>query len=219
MATPPRPQGREAIKAWNRQKIIDATIDVITRHGIAGTTIAKVVKLADVSMGLVNVHFKNKETLLNEVLRQMAYEYQEHWKSRLDAASEEPVAQLTELIMSDFDSSVLNLRTLGVWFTFRAHARACPQYVELVGSRDHAQMQKTVSLLRQINQKTNHAHDTETLALALTAMLDGMWADYFLYPKAFDRQKALNSVLMFLAAMYPGYFSNNIEIAPPLPPE
>ncbi|TNF91309.1 MAG: TetR family transcriptional regulator [Gammaproteobacteria bacterium] len=60
MKPAPRPQGREAIKAWHRQKIIDATIDVITTHGIAGTTVARVVDLAEVSMGLVNVHFRSK---------------------------------------------------------------------------------------------------------------------------------------------------------------
>ncbi len=202
----PRPKGREAIKAWNRRKIIDATIDVITQYGIAGTTIAKVVERADVSMGLVNVHFKNKENLLEEVLRQMAQEYKSHWTNQLASAPEDPVSQLKALVLSDFDRKVLNLKTLGVWFAFRAQARACPQYIELVGSRDHTLMQITVSLIHQVNQISVRDHDPDTLALALTAMLDGMWTDFFLYPEAFDKEKALASVFLFLAAMYPGFF-------------
>ncbi len=203
----PRPQGRNAIKAWNRQKIIDATIDVITKHGIAGTTIAKVVELADVSMGLVNVHFKNKDSLLNEVLKYMASEYETHWRNRLDAATSNPVGRITALIFANFDSNVLNLRTLGVWFAFRAQARVTPQYITLVGSRDYAQMQETIDLLGKMNQETGQNHNPKSLALALTAMLDGMWTDYFLYPKEFDRKKSLDSVFLFLNAMYPGQFT------------
>ncbi len=202
----PRPKGREAIKAWHRQNIIDATIDVITQNGIAGTTIAKVVELADVSMGLVNAHFKSKDELLNQVLRHMADEYTEHWRKALDHAPQEPVAQLAEMLLADFDPQVLNLKTLGVWFAFRAQARARPEYVDLVGSRDRAQIQKTTSLLRQINETSGYSHDPEPLAMGLSSMLDGMWMDYFLYPKEFDRDKALQSVFMYLDAMYPGYF-------------
>ena len=94
----PRPKGREAIKAWHRQKIIDATIDVITRHGIAGTTVARVVERADVSMGLVNVHFKSKQMLLGEVLRQMADEYKSHWRAKLERVPADPVARLRQYL-------------------------------------------------------------------------------------------------------------------------
>ena len=84
---PPRPKAREAIKAWNRQKIIDATIAVINAQGIAGTTIARVVERADVSMGLVNVHFKSKDSLLTEVLQQMADDYAAHWRGVLETTA------------------------------------------------------------------------------------------------------------------------------------
>jgi len=202
----PRPKGREAIKAWNRQKIIDATIDVITRYGIAATTIAKVVEVANVSMGLVNVHFKSKDSLLSEVLRQMADEYTRHWQQALQQAVQNPVQQLQALVRADFDAEVLNPGTLGVWFAFRAQARVKPEYIELVGSRDREQMQKTVELLQQINRSSGLEHDAEVLALGLTTMLDGIWTDYFLYPQEFDRKKSLAGVFMYLEAMYPGQF-------------
>lgn len=204
----PRPKGREAIKAWHRQKIIDATIDVITEHGIAGTTIAKVVERADVSMGLVNVHFKSKDSLLKQVLQQMADAYNAHWRAMLAIASNDSVEQLKTLVLADFDPTVLNLKTLGIWFAFRAQARARPEYIDLVGSRERAQLQLTVEFFDQINQKSGQNHTAETLALALTTMLDGMWTDYFLYPDEFDRDRALQTVFLFLDAMYPGYFKD-----------
>ena len=159
----PKPKGREAIKAWHRQKIIDATIEVITEHGIAGTTIAKVVEKADVSMGLVNVHFTNKDCLLTQVLEQMADDYNAYWQSALESAAPDPIEQLKALVLADFDPSVLNQRTLGVWFAFRAQARAQPEYIDLVGSREREQMRKTVELFTLINRLSGQEHDPQTL--------------------------------------------------------
>ncbi len=207
MNSAPRPSGREAIKAWHRQKIIDATIDVINQHGIAGTTIAKVVERAEVSMGLVNVHFKSKDALLAQVLQQMAQGYQLHWRDRVESAALDPVAQLSAMVLADFDASVLNLKTLGVWFAFRAQVRARPEYLELVGTREAEQVQLTISLFRKLNRKTGQKHDPATLTRLLAAMVEGMWTEFHLYPREFDRAKAQQGVFLFLSVMYPDCFA------------
>ena len=201
----PRPRGREAIKAWHRQKIVDATIEVITQYGIAGTTIARVVELADVSMGLVNVHFKSKDILLGEVLRQMADQYRSHWRARLDAAPAEAGARLKALLLADLDPAVLNLKTLGVWFAFRAQVRARPEYLDLVGMREREQMRQTIELLTEVNRVTGSPHDPATSARLLAATMEGLWAEYYLYPEEFERSRALAVIDLLLASMYPGY--------------
>ncbi|UCH41675.1 MAG: TetR family transcriptional regulator C-terminal domain-containing protein [Gammaproteobacteria bacterium] len=206
MKPAPRPQGREAIKAWHRQKIIDATIDVITTHGIAGTTVARVVDLAEVSMGLVNVHFRSKQALLSEVLQQMADRYRTHWRSRLDAAPSEPGARLMALLLADLDPEVLNLKTLGVWFAFRAQVRAKPEYLELAGMREREQMRETIELLSAINRATGKRHDPATLARLLAWTIEGLWAEYYLYPGDFDRDRAIASIDLLLDSVYPGYY-------------
>lgn len=213
----PRPQGRAAIKAWHRQKIIDATIEVITTHGIAGTTIARVVELAGVSMGLVNVHFRSKQILLSEVLRQMAEQYRTHWRSRLETAPAEAGARLKALILADLDPDVLNLKTLGVWFAFRAQVRARPEYLELVGMREQEKTRQTIALLSEINQVTGGLHDPESLARLLAATTEGLWTEYYLYPADFERSRALGSIDLLLAAMYPGYFGR-LKLRPGDPP-
>jgi len=206
MNSVPRPSGREAIKAWHRQKIIDATIDVINQHGIAGTTIARVVERAEVSMGLVNVHFKSKDALLAQVLQQMAQAYQLHWRDRVESAALDPVAQLNAMVLADFDASVLNLKTLGVWYAFRAQVRARPEYLALVGTREAEQVQLTISLFRKLNRKTGQKHDPAILTRLLAAMVEGMWTEFHLYPREFDRTRSLQGVFLFLGVMYPDCF-------------
>ncbi len=201
-----RPKGREAIKAWHRQKIIDATVEVITTRGIAGTTIARVVDLAGVSMGLVNVHFRSKEILLAEVLQQMAERYRKHWRDRLDAAPAAAGVRLTALLLADLDDEVLNLKTLGVWFSFRAQIRARPEYRDLVGMREAAQMRQTVDLINDINRECKMRHDPESVARLLATTMEGLWAEYYLYPDEFDRGQAIAILELLLESLYPGYF-------------
>ena len=201
-----RPRGREAIKAWHRQKIIDATIDVITTRGIAGTTIARVVELADVSMGLVNVHFKSKDMLLFEVLRQMADEYKAHWRTRLEQAPARTAERLATMVVADFDPAVLNLKILGVWFAFRAQVRARPEYLALVGTREAEQIRITVDLFRQLNADSGLSHDPRVQARLLSALVEGFWTEFYLYPRDFDRDRAIGAAYLFLNQFYPGCF-------------
>ena len=203
---PPRPREREAIKAWNRQKIIDATIAVINSEGIAGTTIARVVELAEVSMGLVNLHFDNKARLLEAVLRYMARRYDAHWRQALQAAPDEARARIRALVLADLDPSVLNLETLGVWYAFRAQARTNAAFVPLVGSRDRELFALYVQLFESLNRECGRNHPPATVTRGLIALLEGLWTDFFLYPKAFDRADALAVVSLYLETLYPGRF-------------
>ena len=207
MNAKPRPKGREAIKAWNHQKIIDATIGIITEHGIAGTTVAKVVQRAGVSMGMINVHFKSKEALLQEVLEYMAADHKEHWLSVLEAAGDGAAERIMAFIFADFHDRVLNLSTMGVWFAFRAQARAKPEYIDLVGTRESELMQESIRMFRQLNEEGPYSHPAGLVSRGLIAMQEGMWTDFYLYPDQFDRSKALQTILTFLSSLYPNHFS------------
>lgn len=203
---PPRPSAREAIKAWNRQKIIDATIAVINAQGIAGTTIARVVELAEVSMGLVNLHFDSKERLLEAVLRDMAGRYEAHWRQALAAAPDNTRARIRALVLADLDAAVLNLETLGVWYAFRAQARTNPVFVSLVGNRDREQSAQYAKLFAQLNRESGLQHPPETVTKGVIAMLEGIWADFFLDPRDFDRARAVEMLSLYLESLYPGGF-------------
>ena len=205
---PPRPKERQAIKVWNRQKIIDATIAVINTQGIAGTTIARVVELAEVSMGLVNLHFESKERLLEAALRHMAKKYDAHWKAALQAAPNEAGARIRALVLADLDPSVLNLETLGVWYAFRAQTRTNPAFVSLVGNRDRQLSTQYLKLFEHLNRESGRDHPVETLTRGLIAMLEGIWADYFLYPGEFNHNDAVTLPMLYLGTLYPGQFGD-----------
>ena len=55
-------------KQLTRQKLIEATFEVIAAEGFSGVTMAKVAQCADLSRGIGNFHFQTKEQLLLETL-------------------------------------------------------------------------------------------------------------------------------------------------------
>jgi len=202
-----RPKGREAIKAWNRQKIIDATIHVIAHHGIAETTVAKIVDKAGVSMGLVNQQFRSKTALFDEVLKQLSEDYRRHWQKAFDQSPNSIGDQIVSIIKVDLDPDVLNVNTMGVWFAFRAHVRVKPEYAELVGIWDSAHTDRMIVLISELNAECGKDYPADSIVRGLVAMQEGMWTEYLLNPDEFDRNKALRIIILFLEALYPGQFS------------
>ena len=50
--------------ARRRGQLIQATIESIARHGLSGTTMARVAQAAGLSTGIVNFYFQTKDALL-----------------------------------------------------------------------------------------------------------------------------------------------------------
>src|SRR5215475_13518234 len=98
---------RAAVSAGQtRAAILAATIDVIARRSLSGTTVERVAEAAGVAPGTVILHFKRKEALLIEVLEHLAKEFDETRRAAIAEATEDPVGALHALIEATFDSKV-----------------------------------------------------------------------------------------------------------------
>ena len=53
------------------QRILDATLTVLAREGIAGVSMRAVAREADVAVGLANYHFESKTELISAALRRI----------------------------------------------------------------------------------------------------------------------------------------------------
>jgi TetR/AcrR family transcriptional repressor of bet genes len=209
----PKPKGREAIKAWNRMKILEATVDTIAKYGIAGTTIGRVVELAEVSRGLVNVHFKSKKMLLLESAKHMALRYEKTRKEALKRSGDTPSEKLEAMIRTDFSPKALNSRSVGFWFAFRSQVRSMPECLPLADTRDMLLKQDITGPVTLINEEGNYNLQPEIIVDGLMAMLEGMWTDFYIHPKNFDREKAIKTSLLFLSFLFPGHFEKNVTSA------
>lgn len=69
-----------------RERIIDAALDVIEKHGVAGTTHRRVAEEADVPLGSMTYHFEGMEQLLNAAFTKLASTISSHYMEVLSSA-------------------------------------------------------------------------------------------------------------------------------------
>lgn len=202
----PEKRGRKASKEVRQLQLIEATIDSLAKRGYSDTTMADVADGARLSRGIVNFHFESKEKLLVATLQHMYDEYAAHWRSALEKAGDDPASRLQALVAADFDRSICNKRKLAAWCAFWGEAKSRPTYQALSGARDKAYQGTIVELCALLKRDAGYDYDPESVALALSAMLEGLWLRLMMGTEDVSRETALNGANAFLAAAFPKHY-------------
>jgi TetR/AcrR family transcriptional repressor of bet genes len=200
-------RGRAGTRELRRRQLIEATIDSIAKRGFAETKMADVAEGAGLSQGIVNFHFKSKDTLFEETLRFLAEEYRESWKAALAKAGDDPAERLAAMIRNDFDPKVCNRKKIAVWYAFWGEAKSRPTYLALCDAGDqefNAEMTRLCALL--IEQGEYQNRDPGQLADGLCALTNGLWQDFLISPRSISRSSAKQICLAFLAMIFPLHF-------------
>jgi len=199
-------RGRKASKEVRQLQLIEATIDSLAKRGYAETTMADVADGAGLSRGIVNFHFESKEKLLIATLQHMYDEYSAHWRASLQKAGDDPARQLQQLVWADFDRSICNKRKLAAWLAFWGEAKSRPTYQALSSSRDNYYQQVFIDLCATLKQSGSYAYEPQVMALALSAMLEGLWLRLMMGTEDTTRETALQAANAFLAAAFPKHY-------------
>ena len=200
-------RGRKATRQARRRQLIEATIDCLARHGYAHTTLAVVAEAAGLSQGVVIFHFESKEKLLVATLQHLAEEYAAHWRAALEKAAENPSERLIALVRADFEPSICNRRKLAAWCSFWGEARSRPTYQALCGSRDEAYQELLENLCRELTEDGSYGHDPRTVAIALDALLEGLWLRLMMSGSKTSRTAACDAAIAFLKSTFPKHFA------------
>ncbi|MGR3762317.1 TetR/AcrR family transcriptional regulator (plasmid) [Roseobacteraceae bacterium NS-SX3] len=147
---------RKVDKDLHREVLLEATANVILRHGVSGTTISRIQEESGLSRGMINLHFKSKDNLIRELAVHMTREYDEAWQSFTRQAAEQvnspkdAAARLQALFETDFSEEVLNKRSARLTFAFRAEPvlqELGPGYVETRGTALHDHVRSCCAVL------------------------------------------------------------------------
>ena len=202
----PEKRGRKASKEVRQLQLIEATIDSLAKRGYAETTMADVADGAGLSRGIVNFHFESKEKLLIATLQYMYDEYSAHWRAALQKAGDDPARQLQVLVWADFDRSICNKRKLAAWLAFWGEAKSRPVYQALSSSRDAYYQQVFIDLCATLKESGGYGYEPQVMALALSAMLEGLWLRLMMGTEDTTRETALQAANAFLAAAFPKHY-------------
>jgi TetR/AcrR family transcriptional repressor of bet genes len=201
------PRDRTASKERRRRQLIDSTIDSIAKRGFSETTMADVARGAKLSHGIVNFHFKSKDQLLVETLRQVTEEYRAAWVNAVEKAGPAAADRLAALLLSAFDPAICTRRKLAVWHAFYGEARSRPTYRQICDAFDQERLSAVVDLVRRIIAEGGYGGmDPLTMGRGLESLTDGLWLDLLLGTSKLHLEDARGTVTAFLACVFPGHY-------------
>lgn len=204
-ATSPRPRKeRTENAAMRRRQVIEATMRSIVKNGLGGTTLATVSAEAGLSQGVAVFYFKNKQTLLGEVLRHQYQVYMDNWQAAREAAGPDPADQLIALVKTDFDPGICDAESLVIWHAFWGEASARPLFAEISttfdAERTRAMRDVCAALLAASGRP---ADDAAELGAAIDALTDGLWLRIYLSTEGLNTGRAAKITAKFVAQMFP----------------
>ncbi|MDZ4729016.1 MAG: transcriptional regulator BetI [Xanthomonadales bacterium] len=199
---------RTASKEARRQQLIQATIQSIAKFGLSDTTVATVASEANLSQGIVNLHFQSKQGLLIETLRSVADEYKDAWEKALATAGPSHAEQLEALVNVDFCPAVCDRTKIAVWFAYWSETKSRPTYRKLCAERDRGYDRKLSELVKALIEEGKYQSlDADSITSGLSAMSAGLWLDLLVDPRGMSRERARQTCRMFLCQLFPQHFT------------
>jgi TetR/AcrR family transcriptional repressor of bet genes len=205
--TLPEVRNRGTVAAARRRpEIIDAAMAVIARHGLSGTTIERVAKVAGMSPGTVVFHFATKDALLAATLAALAGEVDTARRRALEAG--DPAAALDALIVASFDPKISDPRKLAVWYAFWGEAKPRAAYMAQVGGLDAAYHQDLLRLVTRLVADGGYPGiDAEAATYGFAGLLEWLWQESLSEGRRFDRKRARGIARKYLASLFPRHFT------------
>jgi TetR/AcrR family transcriptional repressor of bet genes len=202
----------EALASRTRAAILRATIAVIARHSLSGTTVQLVAEAAKVAPGTVILHFQKKDALLFAALEQVAVEFEVARRAALDAAGGDPVAALQALIDVSLDPKVSDPANVAVWYAFWGEAKARKLYLERIGTYDTVSQETIERLFNEIIARGNsgggYKHlNAQALAIGFAGLLEWQWQEILVTGRSFDRTAARRAARAYLTSIFPQEFA------------
>jgi TetR/AcrR family transcriptional repressor of bet genes len=188
----PPPKFRRAVPAVRREALIEATLACLRKYGHEGLSVRRIGAQAGVSPGLINHHFPSVSALVAAAYEtlSMSLLHSIHERSRQsEGGAREGLRRFFEAWFAPalLDPGLFN--TWLVFWTMIAHDAG----VRAVHDRTYAAYRATLeSLLGQLRRSEGvPAFRPRPAAIALSALLDGLWIEASINPRTFRPAEAV----------------------------
>lgn len=167
-----------------RRAMIEATLEVIARHGLSGATVRRIADEADITAGLIRHYFSSKDELIHAAYTyltgQLTSDAAEMAATVSQQAPAAPAAALSRFIQANVSPPNLSEQKVSLWATFIGRVRQEPRYSDIhrESYRDFLELLQTLihPLLVEYGQPAT-PQDCKTLSIALNGLIDGLWLE------------------------------------------
>ncbi len=158
------------IEEIRRNDLIRAAYQLFLEHGVNGMTVARIGERVGMSHGIVNYYFRNKDDLMQAVMRHAFRQISDDAVARLKVART-PRERIEAIVRANFLEGVFRQETAAAWLSFYGHAPQKPEFARL-----------QMVYYRRLHRDLTHALKqmisadlAEKIATGVSVLIDGMW--------------------------------------------
>lgn len=177
-----------------RQALVAATEAVLARDGVAGASVRNICAQAGVSPGLLRHYFDGVDALIAAAYEAVGQRIETALEAAVAAAGRDPKARITAYLTASFAPPVLDPQLLATWIAFWSLVKTDPAIGAIHAAGYAAYRARLEGLLADCS-----ARQTRLAAVALTAVVDGLWLELCLDATAFTPAEAVSIAETVLA--------------------
>ncbi|WP_296677183.1 TetR family transcriptional regulator C-terminal domain-containing protein [Novosphingobium sp.] len=170
-----------------RASLIAAAAQVLARHGVAGTSVRAIAVQAGVSPGLVGHYFDGIDALIAETYAHVEAQVAAAIDAAVASAGPDPRARLDAFVTASFAPPVASPDLLATWIAFWS---LVPSRPAIAGQHDEQYAQFRARVEGLLGDCGLARERQRLAAIAITALVDGLWLELCLSPHAFSAQEA-----------------------------
>jgi TetR/AcrR family transcriptional repressor of bet genes len=191
MATRQRPDQR-------RQALIEATARCLAARGAAGVSVRAICAEGAVSSGLLRHYFASVSDAIAETYRWTGARVEAALEEAVAGAGPAPRARLRAYLTASFRPPIADPKLLATWLAFWSLTRS-DSAIAAVHAEIYADFRSGIE--RLIAEAHPGLADTRLAAVALTALIDGLWLELSLGAAPFTSEEAVRLVEMWLGRL------------------
>jgi TetR/AcrR family transcriptional repressor of bet genes len=201
--------------AERRAELIAATLACLRRHGHDGASLRRISAFARISPGLVNHHFPGKAALLAAAYEQVARSLLDSIAGHAAASTAPARERLRRFFSASFEPELLDPALFRTWLVFWGMVAHSPRMRAVHDRTYRAYRRELERLLGALSREPAvPALRPRAAAIGLAALLDGLWVELSLNPRAFRPADAIALCEDWVEALARGAFPRLLVRSP-----
>lgn len=165
-----------------RLSLIEACARALAREGASGASVRAIALEAGVSPGLVGHYFPSIETLYAACYAEVEARTQTALDAALEAAGADPQARLQAFVTASLAPPIATGDLLATWIAFWSLVRTSPAIARQHDAQYGSFRARVEALLGDCGLPET---ERRRVAIAVTALVDGLWLELCLSPATF----------------------------------
>jgi TetR/AcrR family transcriptional repressor of bet genes len=190
-----QPSFTRAAPDERRQSLLEATARCLADKGAAGVSVRTICAEAGVSPGLLRHYFGGVSDAIAETYRWLGRQIADALEAAVAAAGADPRARLLAYVTASFRPPIASPELLASYVAFWSLTRSDPA-IAAVRTEVYGEFREGLQAL--IAQYRPGLADTHLPAVALTALIDGLWLELSLGEAPFTPEEAERLAEMWL---------------------